>query len=123
MPRTTPGPKRAKDGKPAAAPRAPPKPAKPANPLKVPPLRVDPEKYPNLPANPGLERALRIRQALDQGRPREEAMAIADLALGPRGRHLPPAKSRKSGRPASGPRPGGEAQRPRRKPLAEKGRR
>jgi hypothetical protein len=46
------------------------------------PLRVDPEKYPNVSTNPGLERALRIRQALDQGRPRDEAVRLADEAMG-----------------------------------------
>lgn len=73
--------------------------AKPAaaKPFKVPVLRVDPEKFPNLPANPSLERALRIRQALDQGKPRDEAVALADAALGPRGGHGPKARpTRKS---------------------------
>lgn len=50
--------------------------------LQAPPLRVDPEKYPNLRINPGLERALRIRQELEKGRPREEAVALADAAMG-----------------------------------------
>jgi hypothetical protein len=98
---------------------APPRPAKP---LKPPALRVDAGKFPNLPANPSLERALRIRQALDQGRPRDEAVALAEQAMGPRG-HRTPARPKATGRPASGPRPGGEAGRPRRKPLAAKGRR
>jgi hypothetical protein len=81
--------------KPAA--RAP-KPAKPsaaataAKPFKVPALRVDPEKYPNLAANPSLERALRIRQALDQGKPRDEAVALADAAIGRRAGHGPKAR-------------------------------
>lgn len=101
--------------------------AKPAGPsrqikaIKPPVLRVDAEKYPNLPANPSLERALRIRQALDQGKPRDEAVRLADLAMGPRGHDAPKAKPRRTGRPASGPRPGGDAERPRRKPLARKG--
>lgn len=99
----------------------PPKPQKPSRLSKPAPLRIDAEKYPNLPANPSLERALRIRQALDQGKPRDEAVALAEQAMGPRGRRLP-ARPQKAGRPASGPRPGGEAERPRRKPLAAKGR-
>lgn len=84
--------------KPRAATREPhpPKPSSrtaakpPARPFKLPALRVDPEKYPNLPANPSLERALRIRQALDQGRPRDEAVALAEQAMGPRGRRSKP---------------------------------
>lgn len=56
--------------------KAPPSRTRPA------PLRVDPEKYPNVSKNPGLERALRIRQALDQGRPRDEAVRLADEAMG-----------------------------------------
>lgn len=78
--------------KPAKAPA--PRPAQPAaaKPFKVPTFRVDPEKYPNLPANPSLERALRIRQALDQGKPRDEAVALADAALGPRGGPGPKAR-------------------------------
>ena len=47
-------------------------------------LAVDPEKYPGLEGNPSLERALRIRQALDKGKPREEAVALAEQAMGPR---------------------------------------
>jgi hypothetical protein len=96
--------------RPARPPQTP-KP-QPSRPPKVPALKVDPAKYPNLAANPSLERALRIRQALGQGLPREQAVALADQAMGPRGRP----KVRGSGRPASGPRPGGEAERPRRKP-------
>jgi hypothetical protein len=120
-----------KPAKAAPAPKAKPRqpspsrdrpPARSTKPLKLPTLRVDPEKYPNLPANPSLERALRIRQALDQGRPRDEAVALAEQAMGPRG-HRTPARPKAAGRPASGPRPGGEAERPRRKPLATKGRR
>ena len=48
------------------------------------PLRVDAEKYPGLQKNPALERALRIRQALDAGKPREEAVALAEQAMGRR---------------------------------------
>jgi hypothetical protein len=67
--------------------------------LQAPPLRVDPEKYPNLRINPGLERALRIRQELEKGRPREEAVALADAAMG-----------RAPSKPAAGrPRPAGRA--------------
>ena len=56
------------------------------------PLKVDPEKYPNLKVNPSLERALRIRQELEKGRPREEAIALADEAMGRIGkpREAPP---------------------------------
>ena len=47
-------------------------------------LRADPERYPNLKRNPALERALRIQQALAQGRPRDEAVQLAEEAMGPR---------------------------------------
>lgn len=60
--------------------------AKPANPKMGRPaaLKVDPERYPHVEKNPGLERALRIRQALDKGLPRDEAVLLADDAMGPR---------------------------------------
>ena len=54
----------------------------PTRAVRAPTLRVDLEKYPNFSRNPSLERALRIRQALDQGRPRDEAVALADAAMG-----------------------------------------
>ena len=54
----------------------------PSGRFQPPALRVDPETYPNLKANPPLERALRIRQALDQGMAREEALRVADEAMG-----------------------------------------
>lgn len=57
----------------------------PTKDLRPPPLRADPEKYPNLAINPSLERALRIRQELEKGKPRDEAVALADLAMGPLG--------------------------------------
>lgn len=47
-------------------------------------LRADPERFPNLRSNPALERALRIQQALAQGRPRDEAVRLAEQAMGPR---------------------------------------
>jgi hypothetical protein len=56
--------------------------APPRRQLQAPALRVDPEKYPNLRINPGLERALRIRQELEKGRPRDEAERLADEAMG-----------------------------------------
>jgi hypothetical protein len=79
--------------------------------FQPPALRVDAEKFPNLKANPALERALRIRQELAKGLPREEAVALADEAMGriskaervAAGRPIP------VGRPANGPRPGGKA--------------
>lgn len=52
--------------------------------LRPPALSVDPEKYPRLGSNPALERALRIRQAMDKGMPRDEAVALAAQAMGPR---------------------------------------
>ena len=57
-------------------------------PVRIPPLRVDEARFPNLKANPALERALRIRQALDQGRPRDEAVRLAEQAMGPRAPHM-----------------------------------
>ncbi|MHB1261842.1 MAG: hypothetical protein ACYC2H_09030 [Thermoplasmatota archaeon] len=54
----------------------------PTRDIRPPSLRVDPAKYPNLAINPSLERALRIRQELEKGRPREEAVALADAAMG-----------------------------------------
>lgn len=66
------------------------------------PLKVDAERFPHVERNPGLERALRIRQALDKGMPRDEAVRLADDAMGPRspvGHAVPGPK-----RPASGAR-------------------
>lgn len=54
----------------------------PSRQIRPPSLQVDAEKYPNLATNPPLERALRIRQELEKGRPREEAVALADAAMG-----------------------------------------
>lgn len=56
----------------------------PTRTFRPPALAVDPEKYPGLESNPSLERALRIRQALDKGKPREEAVALAEQAMGSR---------------------------------------
>ena len=74
----------------------------PTRTIRAPSLRVDPEKYPNLSINPGLERALRIRQELGKGKPREEAVALADAAMGRIGK--PPASRPKRSRaPAKKP--------------------
>ncbi len=54
------------------------------NSLAPPLLKVDAEKYPGLKKNPGLERALRIQQALNQGKPRDEAVRLAELGMGQR---------------------------------------
>ena len=47
-------------------------------------LKADPQKYPGLAKNPALERALRIQQALGVGKSREEAVALAEQAMGRR---------------------------------------
>ena len=73
--------------------------------LKLPALKVDSEKFPNVAANPSLERALRIRQALQHGWPRDEAERLAALAMGPKGR---PAKA---SRPKSTAKTRGKARR------------
>jgi len=52
--------------------------------MKVQVLKADPEKYPGLTKNPALERALRIQQAMEAGKPREEAIAMAEQAMGKR---------------------------------------
>ena len=80
----------------------------PTRAIRAPALTVDPEKYPHLEANPALERALRIRQALDKGKPRDEAVMLAEQAMGPRA----PAMMRS--RPAS---PRGKAPAQGRKPA------
>lgn len=80
---------------------------------KAPALKVDPEKYPGLAKNPALERALRIRQALDAGKPRDEAVRLAEQAMGKRAPVMSTARPKPSGRPASVPRPGGKAAAPR----------
>jgi hypothetical protein len=71
-------------------------------------LRVDAERYPNLKRNPALERALRIQQALAQGRPRDEAVRLAELAMGTRAPRMstarPDKQSSKAGAKAT-PRP------------------
>lgn len=103
--------------KPPAA-RAPGAPGPRAGRPKPQPLRVDPEKYPHVERNPALERALRIRQALDQGKPRDEAVRLAEQAMGPRAPVMQRARPAPAGRPSSGPRPGGKAERPRRKAAA-----
>lgn len=81
------------------------------------PLRVDAEKYPGLAKNPALERALRIRQALAAGKPREEAVATAEQAMGRRAPAMGAARPEPVGRPASGPRPRGKGA-PKRRPAA-----
>jgi hypothetical protein len=77
---------------------------------------VDPERFPHVEKNPGLERALRIRQALDKGLPRDEAVRLADDAMGPRSPvgHAMPVPKR---RPASGSRAARRTA-PSRKPAA-----
>lgn len=71
-------------------------------------LAVDAAKYPNLAANPALERALRIRQALGKGKPRDEAVRLAEQAMGPRA-------------PATMARPrGGKVARPKRTPAGKR---
>ncbi|MEA3136393.1 MAG: hypothetical protein QOJ26_1522 [Thermoplasmata archaeon] len=79
---------------------------RPAPVLRLQVLRADPEKYPSLQRNPSLERALRIRQELEHGRPRDEAVALADAAMGRVGKKAPerpnPGKSAKvAGRKAA----------------------
>jgi hypothetical protein len=90
--------------------------SRPTSRFQPPVLRVDAEKYPNLRANPALERALRIRQEIEKGRPREEAVALADEAMGRMGKTAPPTGRPKAvGWPANGPRPGGARERPRKR--------
>lgn len=71
-------------------------------------LKADPEKYPGLAKNPALERALRIQQALDAGKSREEAVAIAEAAMGKR------APKMSATRPAQAARPVRKAKAPKR---------
>ena len=71
-------------------------------------LKADPEKYPGLAKNPALERALRIQQALDAGKSREEAVAIAEAAMGKR------APKMSATRPANEARPVRKAKAPKR---------
>jgi hypothetical protein len=91
--------------------------AKPPRAPKPQVLRVDAEKYPGLAKNPALERALRIRQELEAGKPRDAAVAAAEAAMGRRAPVMGHARPKPVGRPASGPRPGGKAAAPRRKPI------
>ncbi|MEK6975833.1 MAG: hypothetical protein AABY18_05775 [Candidatus Thermoplasmatota archaeon] len=77
-------------------------------------LRVDAEKYPGLAKNPALERALRIRKELEAGKPREEAVAAAEQAMGRRAPVMGHARPKPTGRPASGPRPAGKTAAPKR---------
>lgn len=76
-------------------------------------LKADPDRYPNLKRNPALERALRIQQAIAQGRPRDEAVHLAEQAMGPRAPRMttarPAKKTTKAGAQASA--------RPKRKPA------
>jgi hypothetical protein len=82
----------------------------PTQDLRPPPLSVDPEKFPSLSRNPALERALRIRQALQRGRPREEAVALAEQAMGPRGKRR--TARRPDGKPSARASEGTAAKRP-----------
>ena len=59
--------------------------ARPSRPLR---LKEDPERFPGLRKHPELERALRIHHAMLLGHPRDEAIALADQAMGPRALHL-----------------------------------
>lgn len=83
-------------------------------------LKADPEKYPGLGKNPALERALRIQQALDAGKPRDEAVRLANEAMGKRAPAMSTARPKAVGRPASGPRPGGKAAAPKKRPLSRR---
>lgn len=58
------------------------------NASRPPALKVDQERFPALSRHPALERALRIRQAMLQGRPRGEAVALAQQAMGERAPHM-----------------------------------
>ncbi len=69
-------------------------------PPKAQALKADPEKYPGLAKNPALERALRIQQALDAGKTREEAVAIAEAAMGKRAPKMSATRPEPAGRPA-----------------------
>lgn len=94
--------------------------------LRVPALAVDAAKYPNLAAHPGLERALRIRQALDKGKPRDEAVRLAEQAMGPRApammasRPAAGSKSRTSGASAGSKPLGAKFARPKRTPASKR---
>lgn len=72
----------------------------PTRTIRAPTLRVDPEKYPNFSMNPSLERALRIRQELEKGRPREEAVALADAAMGRSPAKATPQRPKRGAAPA-----------------------
>lgn len=80
---------------------------------KPPALKADPQKYPGLAKNPALERALRIQQALDAGKPRDEAVRLAEQAMGRRAPHMSTARPKPAGRAASGSRPTGKGTAPR----------
>ncbi|MFA5944125.1 MAG: hypothetical protein WC876_06640 [Candidatus Thermoplasmatota archaeon] len=85
---------------------------RPTRNIRSPSLSVDPEKYPNLGINPALERALRIMRAEAQGKTHEEAVQVADQAMGARPkRNRGPSKAHKQ---ASGhsTRAAGKAARP-----------
>lgn len=77
-------------------------------------LKADPERYPGLAKNPALERALRIQQALAQGRPRDEAVGLAEQAMG---RRAPRMSTARPAANAGNPRKASKA-RPTRKPSA-----
>jgi hypothetical protein len=79
--------------------------AAPAKRSRPAPLKVDAERYPHVERNPGLERALRIQQELAKGKPRDEAVRLADAAMGPRSPvkaelAVPPADREAAAKPA-----------------------
>jgi len=75
------------------------------------PLKVDPERFPHVERNPALERALRIQQELAKGRPRDEAVRLAEEGMGKR---APRMSTARPGKQSS--KPGAQASpRPRRK--------
>lgn len=73
----------------------------PTRAIRPPTLRVDRDKYPGLETNPSLERALRIIQELERGRPREEAVEVAEMAMGasPKARKVRAPAVKPAGRP------------------------
>jgi hypothetical protein len=92
----------------------------PSRSIRSPMLRVDREKYPGLETNPSLERALRIIQELERGRPREEAVEVAEMAMGAsKARKVPAAKP--AGRPRAHGKAGKVASAPKKRSHAPKG--
>jgi hypothetical protein len=82
---------------PPERPRRRPQPQEPQRPTKdapaprhtrPPSLKVDADRFPALDRHPELERALRIRQAILQGHPRDTAIRLAEEAMGERAPHM-----------------------------------